>query len=46
LKTITGPTGTQVTKPSNPSRSGYTFKGWNTTQNVGIGGTVITSIGT
>ena len=46
LGKTTGPTGTQVTKPSDPSRSGYKFEGWNENESAGIGGTVITSIGT
>ena len=46
LKTITGQEGTPVTAPSNPTRSGYEFKGWNENESAGVGGQVITTIGT
>ena len=46
LKTITGQEGTPVTAPSNPTRSGYEFKGWNENESAGVGGQVITAIGT
>ena len=46
LKTITGQEGTPVTAPSNPTRSGYEFKGWNENESAGVGGQVITKIGT
>lgn len=46
LRTITGPTGKSVTPPSDPTRSGYDFIGWNTNQNASTGIQVISTIGT
>ena len=46
LKVVTGPTGNTVTPPSNPTRSGYDFMGWNTNQNANTGIQVISTIGT
>ena len=46
LKVVTGPTGNTVTPPSNPTRSGYDFMGWNTNQNASTGIQVISTIGT
>ena len=46
LKTVTGPTGKLVTPPSDPTRSGYDFIGWNTNQNASTGIQVISTIGT
>ena len=46
LDSTTGPTGTQVNIPSVTPRNGYTFIGWNRTQNAGTDENVITTIGT
>ena len=46
LKTVTGPTGKSITPPSDPTRSGYDFMGWNTNQNASTGIQVISTIGT